>query len=269
MPFPFIPLLAGAGAAYAASKMGRDSGVEDVPLPEWYQDPNYQGTQDFLRPYGQGILEGNIPEYYRSIGSPGGKEFEDFLSLTNRDISQSAAETAAITGRGRGGSLPAVTAQQVGDNSIKLRWADFMRAMQGKQWLFGEGRGITENVRQAGLENQSQRNNFNLGIFDRSLNKAGYLDSYDRQSSQDFGQLLGTIGSGVLGATTNPANPFLGGLSGVLNGASIDDLLKKGGTPSTSSTSGGVPGTSLVGAIGKSGDMNIKDILKSMGYGEG
>lgn len=248
---------------------GNDSRVEDLKVPDWWTDPNYQATQDFLQPYGFDILKGNIPDYYKGIGEVGGSEFDNLLKLTNRDIMQGTSEALARTGRGRGGALASVTSQALADNESKLRFSDFMRAMEGKQWLFGQGKDITEGVRTAGLNNQGQRNQFNLGVFDRSFDKARYLDGYDRQSSEDFGNFLGTIGGATIGAVTGgatggPMGALIGGLSGATGtGTEWLDMFNKGNQVNRiANDPSSIAGVSSIGRI-NSKDIDLMDFWKN------
>jgi len=233
-----------------------------IPPPEFYTDPNYQAEQDFLQPYGFGLLKGdNIPDFYKSIATPNSQEFQDVLNLSNRDIMQSAAETAARTGRGRGGSLPAVTAQAIGDNSAKLRYADFLSSNEGKKFLMQEGQSISEGVRSAG-QNQGQiRNNFNLGVYDRQLaNQIWGINREDAAAAQQ-GEALGKIAGVALpligGAMGGPTGAMAGStLAGIFGGnqSSVMDLFKSSMSGATTSATTSSPllsaaGVSDIGAV--------------------
>ena len=201
-----------------------EEGIGGFKLPEFFEDPEFKKTQEFLSDFGINILQGNIPEFFKPLGETGSKQFEDVLALTKRDITESALETAAITNRGRGGSVASTVAREVGDATTKLRFADFLRAMEGKGFLFQQGRGITEGVRSAGLTNQGQRNTFNLGTAGIDLKSRGLLDEQDAQS----GDLLGKIIGGVLGLSTGGAAGAAAGttVGGDIFG-SIVDFFKK------------------------------------------
>lgn len=188
--------------------------LEKFKLPEFFEDPEFKKMQEFLSDFGINILKGDIPEFFRPLGETGSKEFEDVLALTKRDIQESALETAAITGRGRGGSVPSTVARAVGDASTQARYADFLRAMEGKGFLFQQGRGITEGVRGAGLASQGQRNIFNLGTAGLDLKQRAALDEQDILG----GELLGKLIGGGLG--------FLaGGPVGAAIGAGAEDIF--------------------------------------------
>ena len=70
-----------------------ESALEGFKLPEFFEDPIFKETQEFLKDFGINILKGDIPEFFRSLGETGSKEFEDVLALTKRDIQESALET--------------------------------------------------------------------------------------------------------------------------------------------------------------------------------
>jgi len=105
------------------SRKAAKSAADRLNNWEYLEDPDFTDTQEALKGLGLGLLEGEVPDYYKAIGQTGSEEFEKALALTNRDISQSAAEAAAASGRGRGGNLPAVTAQSIADNAIEARYA--------------------------------------------------------------------------------------------------------------------------------------------------
>jgi hypothetical protein len=166
-----------------------ESNLNSWKKPEFKQDTDYRKTQDFLSSLGIDILGGKIPDYYKSIGETGGPEFEQMLGLQNRDISQAMLEGAAITGR-RGGGVQQLIGQAVNENTAKNRWADYARSLIGKQSLFSAGTGIIEGVRNAGLSNQGQENEFNLAASGLELKQLSGLDDYSLTQGQLEGQAL-------------------------------------------------------------------------------
>src|SRR3990167_3110987 len=129
---------------FFSSLFGGKSKAPDLPPPpQYFEDPDYRKTQDYLKDLGINILDGDIPDYYAGIVQAGGKEFEDYLSMMSGDVQRNALETAAATGRG-GGAASEIATKEVGRLSTETRYKDFMRALEGKEWLFGQGRGITE-----------------------------------------------------------------------------------------------------------------------------
>ena len=210
-----------------------ESNLEGFKLPEFFEDPEFIKTQKFLSDFGINILKGNIPEFFKPLGETGSKEFEDVLSLTKRDIQESTLETAAITGRGRGGSVPSSVARAVGDASVKARFADFLRAMEGKGFLFQQGRGITEGVRGAGLSNQAQRNTFNLSTAGLDLKSRGLLDEQDTAEKDLLGKIigggLGFLAGGPVGAAVGSAGEDI--FSGIIDFFKKDKGKKSNITP--------------------------------------
>lgn len=245
---------------------GKDSAVEDMPkIPDFYTDPNYQSEQDFLQPYGIGLLNGNIPDYYKGIGMSDSPEFEAMLGLTNRDISQSAAEAAARSGRARGGNLPAVTSQLIADNTSKLRYADFLQSLEGKKFLMNQGVGISQGVRGAGQAQGQYRNAFNEWQYGARLGQFNYAQNRADEEAAGLGKAIGTVAGGVGGF-------FLGGPAGALTGAQLGSSFGSGGNGSGidvsklfgSPASGGSSsaGVSDIGAIKPMTSMTSDDLMK-------
>src|SRR3990167_6150209 len=123
----------------------------DFPqLPSFFEDPRFQQTQGDLYDFGTDFLGGRIPEYFRSIGETGGPEFQDLIRLNTADIQRNALESAAKTGS-RGGAVKSSIAKATADMTTRLRWADVLRAMEGRQGFLNTGIGAVEGVRNAGL----------------------------------------------------------------------------------------------------------------------
>ena len=246
---------------------GGDSRVESIKPPEWYEDPDYRFGQDKLKELGGGLLEGKVPSFYQGIGETGGAEFEKFLGLTNRDILQGVNETAGRNGRG--GNAAAISAQAIADNSTKARYADYTRALQGKQDLLNLGVGVTSGVRGAGQTQGQNKNDFNVGNYKQEVANAKYLDKYDQEQSSQLGETLGTIAGGGIGFMVGgPAGAMAGaGLGSSLMGGSgggswMDAFMPKAGSKTTSS-----PGVSSYGSIGNGSNQGFQDVLKNMfGY---
>jgi len=110
--------------------------------PSWYEDAYYKPTQDYLLPYGQDLMEGRPKEYFAPIGEVGGPMFEDLVGKYTRDITKRTEESAIKRGVGRGGAVGSAVAQNVADVSSKMRWQDFLRAMEGRKGFLDVGRGI-------------------------------------------------------------------------------------------------------------------------------
>ena len=251
----FLQSGGGGLLGWGASKlMGENEDEPGLPPPpDYYEDPYYTGTQKFLSTYGQDILEGRPNAYYGEMGSYGGPEFEKVLGLSNRDIQQSAMEVAAKAGRGRGGFLPSVTAQTVADNSSKLRYADYLKAMEGRQFLMQQGRGITEGVRESGFGNQKFKNTFNLDVYDRNVNRSLFDINRADQAAAQRGEMLSKlfgIGAGAIvgGMTGGPVGALVGAAGGVgslAQSGALDKIFGMGGAGSKTDTlSSATPGGS-------------------------
>ena len=229
------------------------------PLPEFKEDPDYRKTQDYLRDLGIDILGGDIPDYYAGIGQPGGAEFENYLSLMTGDIQKSALETSAALGRG-GGRAMEVASKDVGEFSTKARYADFMRAMEGKQWLFGEGKDITEGVRSSGQAQGAQENAFNLNIAGKEFDRSRYQDAQDQSFWESlFGLGKTAVGAGVGFAQGGP----VGAVAGAMGGIDWEKILDEAGGGGGGTT--GTPASKKVnlGKIGSS-DMNLDKLFADM-----
>ena len=159
--------------------------------PSFYQDPYYSKVQNYMFPYASSILEGKPNDYYAPIGNWGGKELEDMIGLTTRDTQNAVDSSLVRSGLSRSGIASEVMAKQTADTSTGLRWADFNRAMSGRQFLLGAGMNAMSGIRSAGLENQSQNNQFNMNA---------YKMEQDQQQGEDnmWAQLLSS-GIGAMG----------------------------------------------------------------------
>jgi len=204
---------------------GDDGGSDPIARPKYFEDPDYRKTQDALSGLGLGLLKGEVPDYYKSIGETGGKEFEDMLGLTTRDITKSAQEAQAAGGRARGGNLPAVTASSIADTALKARYSDYNRSLAGKQDLLNTGISVTSGVRGAGQDEGSNKNDFNWKDYGAQVAERNYQDKKQAQEDAALGEMIGTIASIGLGAATGGMS-F--GLQGALAGAG--DALTGGGT---------------------------------------
>lgn len=204
-PFELIP---GVGKDPEASNLA------GFKIPEFEEDPDFRETQDFLKSLGIDILGGEIPEFFAPIGEAGGAEFENLLSLVKGDIQTSAEAAGAATGRT--GAIPSVVAERTGRAATELRFEDFQRALRGKEFLFREGRGITESVRGAGQTQQAQENQFLLEASGLDLQKRLGLDVQAGQEGEALGKLFeaglgaaaGFVTGGVPGAVVGAAGGF-------------------------------------------------------------
>jgi hypothetical protein len=208
------------------------------------EDPLYTSSQASLDKLGSGLLKGDVPDYYKSIGEAGGSEFESMVSLMNRDIQKNAAEAMASSGRARGGNLAAVTAQETGDATAKLRYADTQRALAGKQYLLNTGINVENGVRSAAFANMTGENQFNK-------EKTQALIGLDYQKASDASKEMAGYGSALSAATPS----IISGIYGMVNKVPATSLLDKlfnmgsGGMTGTGSSSGMSNGVSSLGSI--------------------
>lgn len=217
--FTKTTLLGGLGASLFGRKK---KGEPTLPAPpEYFEDPNYRKSQDFLQTYGIDILNGKIPDYYKPIGERNSQEFQDMLRLSNSQIQRGAEETAALTGRGRGGSLPSVTAQQIGDNTVKLSFADYLNSIEGKKFLFNQGRGITEGVRQSGQQESFNRNKFNIDSYNFTRENALWDIARADQAAALEGKMIGKLAGPALSLAGGAIGFMAGGPMGAAAGAQI------------------------------------------------
>jgi len=190
----------GAGAAVVGSGAFVDS-PESPNRPEYQEDEDYRETQDYLKDFGMGLLEGDVPDYYKSIGETGSEQFEDFMGMAKRDVMQSTTEALAKGGRARGGQLAASTAENIGDLSTDLRFKDYLRATQGKERLLGYGLDVTEGVRGAGQQEGSLVNKFNQQDYEFQVDERNYRYGAALDKAKRTGEAIGAVGdfAGELG----------------------------------------------------------------------
>lgn len=246
------------------------SGLEGYSIPDFQEDPDYRETQDYLKTLGIDILGGNIPDYYKGIGEAGGSEFENYLNSVIGDVKQTSLETAAAMGRG-GGAAMEIANEAVGPISSQARYTDFLRALEGKQWLFEQGKDITEGVRTSGQNQQNMVNTYGLNKANTEIGLGKYLDEYNINAENALGQAqsgmltsLLTTGAGI--ATGNPgliASGVTGGLTGV-GGYDWDELFSQFKKPTTTTTG---TNTTDIGKIGGSlgSSKNLYEKLFSLG----
>lgn len=243
---------------------GGDSQVSDVNYPDWYSDPKFTGSQDFLDQYSRDLLNNGPNDYYAPIGEYGTPEFLNFLQQGNSATISGVDEELARRGASRGGQAGQIAAQNIGDNNAKLLYADYLRAMKGRQDFFNTGLNVQENVRDAGFKNQGAKNDFNVGGANFDYNKAVYGDAYDRQQGQDIGAMIGGLaplaGAGIGFMAGGPAGAMtgyqigssLGGGDGTTTPAWLSSIMGSKGSKSAD-----VPtGVSTLGRI------NPDDFLK-------
>ena len=175
----------------------------DIALPEFQTEEFYTAGQEKLFPFYSQMLEGEVPEYFSGIGAVGGKEFEDVLGMTTRDITQSGLETGARMGM-RGPRVGAGISRAVGDVSKQMRYADYERAIEGRKGLLTTGLTGMEGVRGAGLDLTNLMNQFALQKTQLGMDLAGKEEAKKKAESDRWSKVLQSIigGVGTIGGMT-------------------------------------------------------------------
>lgn len=248
-----------AGMAQKAL-FGGDDEESGIDRPKYYTDPSYTETQGALKGLGLGLINGEVPDYYKPIGETGSKEFEGMLGLTTRDIQKSTAESMAASGRSRGGNLAAVTAGAVADAATKARYSDYERSLTGKQNLLNLGVNTTQGVRSSAQVEGQLQNNFNWKDYQAQVDERAYQDAKEAAEDAALGEMIGTIASIGLGAAT-------GGMSFGLQGAfaGAGDALTGGGTNFLGALNKN-PKQAMAG-VSSLGSINSGDLANSLIYG--
>ena len=192
-------------------------------IPSYYSSKYYEDAQKNLMPYGQGLLQGNVPEYYKGIGEYGGPLLDEYTRRVERDVSRGVTEDLARRGiRGERGA--GIIAGKVGDISSALNWQDYVRAMTGRENLMKTGLGVMGDVRSAGLSESSLRNEYGLNKARLELSDEQFQEQMawqkEQQEQQQEQAMWDSLLSGGIGAIGNVVGMgMLGGLGGILGSA--------------------------------------------------
>lgn len=210
--------IAGGGLSFFGSSKGKGGGEAknyeayldaiSKKVPAFWHDPYIEKTQDYLFPLGKDLVAGNVPEWLSPLISQGSPEFENVLSLAKRDTEQSVQESAIRRGAGRGGSVMSAVSKAISDVSTQYRWQDFLRAMEGRKYVFGEGVNIVGDVRSAALQNQGMKNQYELSKFGMAMQGAGNMFQYDNLLGASESSLYRNLASGILGGAGSLAAMF-------------------------------------------------------------
>ena len=223
---------------------GGDGGGDYAPLiqiPSFYEDAYYKPTQDKLLKVGEDFLMGKSPNpFYDEIASTGGPEFENALALIQRDTTKAADEASIRRGVGRSGIATDQVTKAVSDVTQKLRYQDFLRALEGKQFFMNTGIDALGGVRSAGLTYQGQKNSYELSKAGLELQAAklenDIYSSRDNQTNSMWTDLLqssiGAVGS-VYGQSSGGDN------TGASGSDSLWNEIIKVGLPVAGATVGG------------------------------
>lgn len=179
----FFSNLFGGGKSSAPS-------YQKIEIPPFWDDPYVAKTQDYLYGFGTDILSGKLPDPYSSIMDFDSKEFEDMLSLKNRDILSGVNESAAKRGIGRSGVTASAAAKAISDSSTTARYGNYENTISNLKSLLTTGLNTVGGVGNNALTNQSQKNNYQLGKAELEIdqNKFAYgadMDAYTINSAKE------------------------------------------------------------------------------------
>lgn len=184
----------------------------NLNLPGYYEDPYYKKAQDPLLAAGTSLLEGKPNDYYKDIGESGGAAFQDMMAMLNRDVKTGVTEDMARRGT-RGGAGAYAISKAVGDIGTTMRWNDFNRALQGKQFLLGAGLDTLGGVRTGAINMTNSRNSYNLDAAGLGL-KADQLNMQEQAyNDQQISDMISSLISGGAGiASLFAGRPAASGL---------------------------------------------------------
>lgn len=222
-----------------------------IQIPSFYEDSYYKPTQDKLLKVGEDFLMGKSPNaFYDEIASTGGPEFENALSLIQRDTTKAADEASIRRGVGRSGIATDQVTKAVSDVTQKLRYQDFLRALEGKQFFMNTGIDALGGVRSAGLTYQGQKNSYELSKAGLMLQEAQLRDQINKGNKSDdalWGDLL-SAGISSIGAFSQSSGG--GGKAGSDSSGSMWDQLLKAGLVAGGAAIGGSVGGPVGATIG-------------------
>lgn len=178
-----------------------------ISLPGYFEDPYIAKTQSDLYGVGSSLIAGKPNSYFAPIGEVGSPELEGVIGMGTRDITEAAAEDAARRGSRGGGSQ---VARAVGDYSKQMRYADFVRAMQGRQSFLNTGSEILGGVRSAGISEGANRNSFNLDSTRMQIQQDQFEQKQAAEKKAARNAMYGKILSSAIGVGLAP---FTGGAS--------------------------------------------------------
>lgn len=186
--------------------MGKSS--ISVNIPDFYTDPYFTKTQDYLYGFGTDILQGKLPDFYSGLGQTGSKQFQDMLALVNKNTATAVNENLVRRNISRGGVGLSTIAKQTAETSTTLNWQDYLRAMTEKGSLLTTGLSTVSGVGEKALSYGGQENQYNLSKAQLELQQAQANAQTKAQEDAMWGQIISSaIGAAGMFAT--------GGLSGL------------------------------------------------------
>lgn len=208
-----------------------------VKLPDWFQDPLYQKTQDLSFGIGSDILKGKLPDFYSSLGKTGSTEFQNMLNLVNTKTAQAVNENLVRRNISRSGVGASSVAKATADATTTLSWQDYLKAAGEKANLLNTGLNTMTGVRAGALDITGQKNQFGmqgaeLGLKADMFNEemAMKQQQIDDAKKQQKNAMWGQILSSAIGAAGTIGGMMIGGPIGAGIGGSLGSAV--GGKPS-------------------------------------
>lgn len=253
--FDWLGDIFGGGGDGGGGNMG--SGIE---IPPFYEDAFYKPSQDYLFDFGKNTMEGKINDYYAPIGEFGGSQFQKFMDMVLRDTTKAVDEDAIRRGTPRGGTAGVATGKAVADASALYGYQDYARAMEGRGNLLKLGTGVTEGVRQAGLTNQEQHNNYNLNSTKLALAKEAQDYKIGSSSQQVQAEGQGSWLDSIFGQGAGLIDSLLGdGGGGGMSPDAVESLVAGSGKMGSAKGNGLAGLTQLFSGNKDAGDV-FKDV---------
>lgn len=214
-----VGLLAGGAMGFFGGKDENGVEIPTLNLPDYYLNDRFSPTLNYIGDYSQNLTQGIIPDYFKSITETGSPQFESLLGQTKRDINTAVDEELVRSGLGRGAVGAVAKAKSIADITGKLRYDDFLKANQGKQFMLQTGLAGLEGTRNAALSESGMQNEFNLGRSNLELKDLMFrYEAQKAAESEDnaMWQNLTKMGTSMLMQNSGG----LGGLSGMFGGGS-------------------------------------------------
>ena len=188
----------------------QSNAVANIPLPTFQTDQSYTDAQKQLADLGTGILSGNLPSFYSSLGKANSPQFQALEANTIGQTNNASAQQSAASGTDRSGVAATAAAGNLANVLPQMQYSDYLNAQQQQAGLLNTGIGVESGVRAAGFGQEGAINSFNQQNFQDSMQQAQYNNGWNAQQASQQGQAWGSIlGAGLdIGLA-----PFTGGTS--------------------------------------------------------
>lgn len=251
-----------------------DNPYSGIQLPKEVTDPLYTSSQADLNKLGTGLINGDIPDYYKSIGDFNSPQFQAMLNSVKGQVMQGSQEASAINGTGRSGV--GVTASNNALNSIlpQLSYQDYNRAISGRGALLDTGINVQSGVRQSAQNQQQFDSNWNQMLYQDQLQQTGLIDGINVRNAQAQGQMMGNVlGIGAsIGLAPFTGGASLAGLPGFASGlsggggneglSSLFNSISKINTPSNTQSGSPLLDQSGLGSFSNQNPVDLTRALK-------